>query len=195
MTRGRRPLSPEERALWDQIARQAKPLHPPRAASRKQAQAAKPSAARSDPLAPFRIGEFVTRDAAPNPDAGTAGDNPTAPPVRMDRKAFERLKGGKLSPEARIDLHGMTQAQAHAALTAFILRNQVAGRRLVLVITGKGRGEDGDGPIPQRRGILRRQVPHWLHQPPLSGAVLQISQAHRRHGGDGAYYVYLRRLR
>ncbi|WP_341540294.1 Smr/MutS family protein [Rhodovulum euryhalinum] len=113
----------------------------------------------------------------------------------MDRKAFARLRGGKLSPEARIDLHGMTLAQAHPALNGFILRAQAEGRRLVLVITGKGLGPDGDGPIPERRGVLKRQVPHWLHQPPLSAAVLQVAEAHRRHGGEGAFYVYLRRAR
>ena len=70
---------------------------------------------------------------------------------------------------------------------------QAAGCRLVLVITGKGKRRDDDGPIPERLGALRHQVPHWLHAPPLSGAVQQIAQAHLRHGGGGAYYVYLRR--
>lgn len=123
------------------------------------------------------------------PPSGTA----PAFPVRMDRKALTRLKGGKLDPEARIDLHGMTLAQAHPALIGFIQRSQAQGRRLVLVITGKGAALDGDGPIFERRGVLKRQVPHWLHQAPLAGAVLQVAQAHRRHGGEGALYVYLRR--
>ncbi|WP_341799084.1 Smr/MutS family protein [Rhodovulum marinum] len=141
-------------------------------------------------LEPFRVGA-----RAPDPSAHVADGASTSMPVRMDRKAFARLKGGKLAPEARIDLHGMTLAQAHPALTGFILRNHAAGRRLVLVITGKGRGPDGDGPIPERRGVLKRQVPHWLHQAPLAAAVLQVTEAHRRHGGDGAFYVYLRRPR
>jgi len=63
----------------------------------------------------------------------------------------------------------------------------------VLVITGKGRDDDGPGPIPRRRGVLRHQVPQWLSRPPLGPAVLQVTPAHRKHGGEGALYVYLRR--
>jgi len=111
----------------------------------------------------------------------------------MDHKAYGRMKRGKLEPEARIDLHGMTQAAAHSALNAFILRAHASGHRLVLVITGKGRDGAEAGPIPSGPGILRRQVPHWLELPPLNQAVLQVAAAHARHGGSGAYYVYLRR--
>ncbi|MFD1195150.1 Smr/MutS family protein [Seohaeicola saemankumensis] len=116
-------------------------------------------------------------------------------PVSMDSKAFVRMKRGKLIPEGRIDLHGMTMDKAHPALTSFILRAQASGKRLVLVITGKGRDRDEGGPIPVPRGILKHQVPNWLSTPPLAQAVLQISQAHVSHGGAGAYYVYLRRHR
>ena len=105
------------------------------------------------------------------------------------------MKRGKSKPEARIDLHGMVVADAQAQLTRFILTAHSAGQRLVLVITGKGRRPSGDGPIPQRHGVLRHQVPQWLSTPPLSHAVLQVSEAHQRHGGSGAYYVYLARRR
>lgn len=116
-------------------------------------------------------------------------------PVQMDAKAFGRLKRGKLRPEARIDLHGMTLDRAHPVLTGFILDSYRKGKRLVLVITGKGKQRDEGGPIPVRHGVLRHQVPQWLSMPPLSSAVLQVSQAHISHGGGGAYYVYLRRQR
>jgi DNA-nicking Smr family endonuclease len=116
-------------------------------------------------------------------------------PVQMDNKAFGRLKRGKLKPESRIDLHGMTLDRAHPALTRFILSAHGNGKRLVLVITGKGKMRDEGGPIPVRHGVLRHQVPQWLSMAPLSGVVLQISQAHISHGGGGAYYVYLRRHR
>ncbi len=116
-------------------------------------------------------------------------------PVQMDTKAFTRLKRGKMRPEGRIDLHGMTLDHAHPALTKFILSSHAKGRRLVLVITGKGKMRDEGGPIPVRHGVLRHQVPQWLSMPPLASAVLQISQAHVSHGGGGAYYVYLRRHR
>jgi DNA-nicking Smr family endonuclease len=116
-------------------------------------------------------------------------------PLKMDRNAFEKMTRGKLKPEARIDLHGMTLAEAHAELIGFILGAHAAGKRLVLVITGKGKIRDDHGPIPQRMGALRNQVPHWLAAPPLGSAILQITPASLRHGGEGAYYVYLKRQR
>lgn len=114
-------------------------------------------------------------------------------PVQMDKKAFGRLKRGKLLPEGKIDLHGMTMEQAHPALTGFLLRAHGEGKRLVLVITGKGKSKPDDGPIPTRRGVLKHQVPQWLAMAPLRSVVLQVAEAHLKHGGTGAYYVYLRR--
>ncbi|MEM8787038.1 MAG: Smr/MutS family protein [Pseudomonadota bacterium] len=111
----------------------------------------------------------------------------------MDARVLQRLRKGKLKPEARLDLHGMTLDRAHPALTQFILSAQAQGRRLVLVITGKGRAAQ-DAPA-HRRGILRNAVPGWLGQAPLRAAVMQVVPAHDRHGGGGAYYVYLRRRR
>lgn len=122
-------------------------------------------------------------------------DQIRAAPVQMDQKAFGKLKRGKLKPEGRIDLHGMTQDRAHPLLTEFILSAHARGKRLVLVITGKGKMRDDGGPIPVRHGVLRHRVPQWLTMPPLASAVLQITQAHISHGGGGAYYVYLRRQR
>ncbi len=89
----------------------------------------------------------------------------------------------------------MTLEQAHGRLNRFILDAQAQGVRLVLVITGKGKPQQQDGPIPIRRGVLKHQVPGWLQGPALRGAVMQITEAHIRHGGGGAYYVYLRRNR
>jgi DNA-nicking Smr family endonuclease len=111
----------------------------------------------------------------------------------MDAGTHAKMTRGKLQPEARIDLHGMTLAEAHPELIRFVLNAQSRGLRLVLVITGKGKSRDDHGPIPQRTGALRHQVPHWLHLPPLGPAVLQVSEAHLKHGGGGAYYVYLRK--
>ena len=116
-------------------------------------------------------------------------------PVQMDKKAFGRMTRGKLKPEGRIDLHGMTLDRAHPALSRFIMGAHKSGKRLVLVITGKGKARDEGGPIPVRHGVLRHQVPQWLAMPPLSSVVLQVSQSHVSHGGEGAYYVYLRRSR
>jgi len=116
-------------------------------------------------------------------------------PLQMDKKQFGRMTKGKLKPEARVDLHGMTLDRAHGVLTQFILKSHASGKRLVLVITGKGKHRDDGGPIPVRFGVLRHQVPQWLAQAPLASVVMQVSQAHVSHGGGGAYYVYLRRQR
>ena len=113
----------------------------------------------------------------------------------MDHKTHKQMTRGKLRPEARLDLHGMTLAAAKAELTGFVLAAQAQGRRLVLVITGKGKGKGDHGPLPTRSGALRHEVPHWLHMAPVAQAVLQVVPAHVRHGGGGAYYVYLRRPR
>ena len=125
----------------------------------------------------------------------TVADQVRSAPVQMDKKAFGKLKRGKLHPEGKIDLHGMTLERAHPALTGFILSAHKQGKRLVLVITGKGKIRDDGGPIPVRHGVLRHQVPQWLQMAPLAQVVLQVSQAHISHGGGGAYYVYLRRTR
>lgn len=89
----------------------------------------------------------------------------------------------------------MTLAEAHPELIRFILNAQSNGLRLVLVITGKGKPGADTGHMPQRTGVLRHQVPHWLRQPPCNAAILQVTEAHLRHGGSGAYYIYLRRTR
>lgn len=192
-----RHLSAEERALWDMVAQRAEPLQTrveksPRPVPRQPDP--KPAIGSGPSLPRFRVGERVDHsgdhDLLPS-----LGQQLKAQAIQMDQKAYGRLRRGKLKPEARIDLHGMTVAQAHPALTGFILRSSGAGLRLVLVITGKGKARDDDNPIPTRFGVLRHQVPQWLSMAPLGSVVMQITPAHFRHGGHGAYYVYLRRSR
>lgn len=199
MTR-RRKLHPEEQELWRQVARTADPLHKrPAQKAAGPDHAPKPlpqqTSAPHDPLSPFALGERSLPRTQTHVFPKTSADHLHEAPVRMDAKAFTRLKRGKLTPEARIDLHGMTVDRAHGALIHFILNAQARGARLVLVITGKGQREDPYDPMPRRRGVLKTQAPMWMQMPPLSGAILQVSPAHRKHGGDGAYYVYLRRRR
>jgi len=195
MTRkSRRKISADEHALWHKVVEHATPLKLRETIKVTPVAKAPPVKHQAEPLAPFRVGASVT--AAPKHDlAPSLGEHMRAAPVKMDRKAYTNMSRGKLKPEARIDLHGMTMDQAHPRLTRFILSAHGSGKRLVLVITGKGRRARDDGPIPVRHGILRHQVPQWLGQAPLATAVLQITQAHQRHGGEGAYYVYLRRHR
>lgn len=200
--RRKRRLAPEEEALWRQIAERVQPLRPmaplrqtpkPQGREADGAAAARPEAPALPP--DLRIGAAARSGARPHDLAPTVGQYLADAPLRMDRKAFTRMNRGKLAPEARLDLHGLTLAAAHPELIRFILRAQAQGLRLVLVITGKGRPGADDGPIPRRPGVLKHQVPQWLAAAPLAGAVLQVTEAHRRHGGSGAYYVYLRRAR
>lgn len=192
-----RHVSAEEKALWETVAKRAEPLKKPaasfvRPAPRKPDPQPNGSFPRKMPT--FKVGQAVNHRADHDliPSLGHQMRNA---PLQMDQKAFGRLRRGKLKPEARIDLHGMTLAQAHPTLTGFILRSASAGHRLVLVITGKGKQRDDGGPIPTKFGVLRHQVPQWLAMAPLGGLVLQVTESHIRHGGQGAYYVYLRRAR
>jgi DNA-nicking Smr family endonuclease len=108
----------------------------------------------------------------------------------LDRRLRQRLNRGHAGIDGRVDLHGLTQAQAHDALVGFLRTARAEGARIVLVITGKGtRGADSE------RGVLRRQVPFWLRSPQLRDVVLGFETAGPAHGGEGAFYVLLRRAR
>lgn len=192
----RRKLTPDEQDLWHKVARTTERLHPNRSVAPQQ----DPDLQKSVHRPKFPISDFQIGNSAPVPPERFQRVEPVNEqiarlPVAMDQKAFGKLRKGKLRPEARIDLHGMTQAQAQPALVGFILRAHGQRKRLVLVITGKGKAASDEGPIPVRRGVLRHAVPQWLRSPPLDRAVLQITEAHARHGGSGALYVYLRRQR
>jgi DNA-nicking Smr family endonuclease len=193
----RRRLSPEEQALWARVAATAEPLTEqplpvPAPSAGRSALTANPQSREPARVVPARRADRarVTLDLAADPGAA-----PDRPHPHMDRRRFEKLRRGRFEPEARLDLHGMTREAAHGALVAFILDAHARGHRLVLVITGKGRPGGNEDLAPHRHGILRHAVPHWLAAPPLNGRVLQVAPAHARHGGGGALYVYLRRLR
>lgn len=197
MARRRRQLTAEEKALWDQVASTTTRLAPeeptivPEEPVRALSHRAAPAPA---PIPRFRVGAKV--DLKPKHNiAAPIQEALAAAPVSMDHKTHRKMTKGKLSPDARIDLHGMTLNEAHGELTHFILSSHEKGHRLVLVITGKGKDRDEGGPIPTRMGVLRHQVPQWLRLPPLGRLILQTTPAHLKHGGHGAYYVYLRRSR
>jgi DNA-nicking Smr family endonuclease len=121
------------------------------------------------------------------------------PEAGLDRRTAERLRKGARAPDARIDLHGLTAERAHRACLRFLAEAVGRGHRVVLVITGKG-GSDGADPGHGRaggrgRGVLRQSLPGWLRASPLGQSIVGIYQAHRRHGGEGAFYVYLKRHR
>lgn len=198
MGRRRRHLTPEEAELWSRVKRSAVPLRPDRQEPAPPPERPAPHPPAPAPSPPADLSKLSLGGKAATVAPGHRLDPPLSErlarqPVRMDPKAHGRMRRGKLVPEARIDLHGLTLDEARPRLVSFVLSSRAAGRRLVLVITGKGRDLDRGEPIPMRRGILRHQVPHWLATPPLAPAVLQVREAHRRHGGSGAFYVYLRR--
>lgn len=192
----RRKLGQDELELWQQVAGTAERMHPERVfALPKQAQPKRKPAPQNPPLNSFQIGTKHSGVAHSHDLIAPLPDRLAQAPVKMDAKSFGKLKRGKIVPEGRIDLHGMTVSEAHPALISFILRAHRLEKRLVLVITGKGRSKRNMDYAPQRMGILKAQVPQWLVMPPLRGSVLQVAEAHISHGGSGAYYVYLRRNR
>ncbi|MBI1494004.1 Smr/MutS family protein [Halocynthiibacter styelae] len=197
---GGRSLRPEEEALWNKVADTTNPLDwvsakkTPLENLSPAPKPVVPEAPRA-PLKSFRLGERASSKSAGHVISPTISEQVAGHALQMDKKSFTRLKRGKLLPEARIDLHGMTLNRAHPILNRFILDAHANGLRLVLVITGKGKERDSGGPIPERVGVLRHQVPQWLQMGALRGAVLQVVEAHKKHGGGGAWYVYLRRRR
>lgn len=171
-------ISPEDRALWAHVARSAIPL-PGRDL---------PDLPEAPPV-PEPDVQAIAPPAPPPPRRGR-----TLPPLSGIEKGLARdLRRGRTEVDGRIDLHGMRQAEAHAALLAFIHRMHHHGARLVLVITGKGSPESGA--FGDERGVLRRMVPHWLADPVLRRCVIGYEPAGRAHGGDGALYVRIRRAK
>ncbi len=168
-------ISYEDRILWEKVARSVKPLK-----------------GRVMPV----LDEFEseTMDAllstAPLPEK-PAQSTPTKTkkttnPVRLDEPTHRKIAKGKLNLSARIDLHGLTQGEAHGLLLAFLHRAHAEGLRHILIITGKGASFGSDG-------VLRQAVPHWFATPSFRPYVSAYEDAARHHGGSGALYVRLRR--
>ena len=113
----------------------------------------------------------------------------------MDRRNFNRLQKGQMPIDARLDLHGMTVEQAKLRLKSFLLNAHARGDRVILVITGKGLRSGFDEFNRPNRGVIREGLPQWVKDKTLAPMIVQITPAHRQHGGDGAFYLYLRRKR
>jgi len=185
--RRKRSLSEEERALWESVARQAKPL-------RKRHRASKPEAAAPPVEASIAAKSEATPKSHP-PAKIPRAPKPvvSAPPqlAPLGRRERSHLSRGRKEIEARLDLHGMTQTRAHRALSGFLQRAHSDGLTFVLIITGKGRTIGAES----ERGVLRRQVPLWLNLPEFRSLVVGFEEAHIGHGGEGALYVRIRRSR
>jgi len=172
--------------LWERVAKSTRPLAKDRRFSRDERPKEAPRKSSEPPREPGRAA--VLPKEKPKPKPAARGET-------LDRQTARRLERGRLSVEARIDLHGMRQREAHAALRRFLKSAQAKGHRHVLVITGKGgAGSDKSRPFYQadERGVLRQAVPHWLSQPDLAPVVISYSEAPRRLGGEGALYVRIR---
>lgn len=188
-----RNLSPEDLALWKNVTKNTRALDGKKPKIQSLTQPKPQESKDRKPIQPFTIGSRAKPGNTKTYIKPDTIEQHQKTPMKMHRRDYARLTRGKLKPEGKIDLHGMTLAEAHPALTAYLMRAHQDGKRLVLVVTGKGRHKEDDGPIPRSRGLLKNQVPIWLRQTPLTHYILQVTEAHRSHGGSGAYYVYLRR--
>jgi DNA-nicking Smr family endonuclease len=171
----RRRLSDDERALWRGFARGVTPL-------RGSADAALGGAPGQ-----------ATRETPPTQSVAKERADAKQPPAlaQFDRRLRQRVARGHAAIDVRLDLHGMTQTQAHAALRRFLTWAQAQDAKLALVVTGKGVG--GAAGSPSERGVLRRQVPLWLSLPEFRRFIVSFEEAHAGHGGEGALYLRLRR--
>jgi DNA-nicking Smr family endonuclease len=175
-----RRLRAEDAALWQRATRHVAPLpgrglpDDPAPSPDRRHPAGPPRNAGESPAVPTKRAPVAP---APSPLDALAG---------VDRATAERLKRGRRAIEARLDLHGMTQAEAHRALAGFVVGSRTAGRRCVLVITGHGRSSGG---------VLKHAVPRWLNEPDLRRHLLAIAPARPQHGGHGALYLLLRKER
>ena len=171
--------SRDDRALWRRSMRDVTPLAPERGGRASEDAETEPD------IEPARRQRLVTVPAKRSPRLPplAPGESPG-----VDRRTAERLRRGQLAVEARLDLHGLTQEEAHRALVSFVRQSHATGLRTVLVITGKGGLGDA-------RGVLRDGVPRWLNESDLRPRVLSCAWAQPKHGGAGALYVLLRRRR
>jgi DNA-nicking Smr family endonuclease len=200
-----RTLTVEERKLWRQVAKTVSPVAPTyqNMASKDDQNPKTTSPAPPAPnvlatspapisiVAPTfpRLQQWLKPNGKGEPLIQVPQPAPT-PPSGLDKRTEERLRKGQRTPDARLDLHGMTADRAHTALNRFISQSRTAGHRCVLIITGKGApGADGRG------GVLKREAPYWLSTSPLSSMIVHVANAHPKHGGGGALYVYLKRQR
>jgi len=182
-----RGLSPDDASLWSRAMQDTTPLRD-----------------RAKWLEPARI---ELRGTVSDNDAKRlrrAIETPSGPapkgPLGIDGAMEKRMRRGAVEVDATLDLHGQSQARAHEQLIRFLSVAEVTGRRVILVITGKGAPKseadfDAEWRAPEGRGVLRKMLPIWVREPPLADKVLTVRPAHMRHGGAGAFYVILRRSR
>lgn len=180
--RRKRALSREEAELWENVTKQAKPLRRRSRPAKSSLEIVEEAPATSNSAPSLKLPATIRKIPSP----------PPAPPLApLGRRERSKLSRGRKDIDARLDLHGMTQIKAHQVLLNFLHHAQADGMSFVLVITGKGRTV---GPESER-GVLRRQVPHWLGLAEFRSLIVGFEEAHIGHGGEGALYVRIRRAR
>ena len=181
-----RSLREDERELWDTVTRSVAPL------KRRKAKIAAADETEGEAVPVAAPKRKAPAAVVPSPPPPRVPQKP--PPLApLDRRTKQKLARGAKDIDARIDLHGMTQSEAHHALARFLRSAQRDGARVALVITGKG-ARAGDDPYGER-GVLKRQVPLWLESAELRAFVIGFEAAGHGHGGQGALYVRVRRVR
>lgn len=198
--RNRFTLSTEDRALWEKVKQSATPLQP--AQRNRTLIPAPPEQSSADKIPERKANahqppQKQVRSAPKNtPSAPKPVIKPKIPGLSsLDRRTVQRISRGTTDIDARIDLHGMTQRDAHGHLMRFLAGSQARGHKVVLVITGKGSRNTHDGGLFREVGVLRRAVPLWLQEPGFRSLVVGYEQAGKGHGGDGALYIRLRKIR
>jgi DNA-nicking Smr family endonuclease len=185
--KGERRPKAEELALWREATKSARALG-------KRAIA--PSGAKPEAVSPPAAAR--ARPPLPKPAPVAIKVHAAKPLPAIEQKLLRDLRRGAQPVDARIDLHGYTQERARVTIERFLSHARARGYRLVLVVTGKGSafaGEPSTQGERSERGVLRAMLPRWLALPPMSDWIVGLSQAGPRHGGEGALYIQLRRVR
>ena len=200
----RRLLSDEERHLWRAVVKDARPLSAGKIIREPEQDISAPKS-----IKPERLSKAKPQPrpmplvARPRPNSALLeGAEPSPPPLKgLDRRTSQRLARGQIDTEARLDLHGMRQNEAHGALYHFFSRCRRQGMRCVLVITGKGESPFSRHTLHSSRfheatdhsGVLRSALPQWLNEVQFRTEVAGFQPAHPKHGGGGAFYIWLRK--
>ena len=179
-----RGLSEDEAAAWEKLAATVTPFEPRRPARQAVAPVARKAGSGHDAARP-----------APGPSASQSNrpvPQPSPAPGTLDSHRDRRLRKGEVSPDFTLDLHGHGLDAAYRRLMDGVRQARMMDARTILLVTGKPRPVD-PADRGTRRGAIRAKVLDWLAASEHSSAIAAIRTAHRRHGGDGALYLVLRR--
>jgi DNA-nicking Smr family endonuclease len=197
---GKQHLSEEERSLWEQAANNLQPLKKKKARVQVRHEDTSDKSPRQPEASQKPASKRTAERTAPGPLTRQAHAKSVPRLSQLDRRKARKIGSGRIEIEARIDLHGMRQSEAHSALGRFLLSAHSKGQRWVLVITGKGTAPRASseayayaGLREEERGVIKRNLPGWLAEPQLRAIVISFASATARHGGEGALYIELRK--